>query len=42
MRLDVEQAAASYLRLPYRVDALDRLLTDMLMAAEMFAFADET
>jgi hypothetical protein len=27
--------------LPFRVDNLDRLLADMLMAAEMFAFADE-
>lgn len=41
MRLEVEEATASYLRLPYRVDALDRLLADMLIAAEMFAFADE-
>ena len=41
IRLDVEDAAAEYLALPYRVDGLDRLLTDMLMAAEMFAFADE-
>jgi hypothetical protein len=40
-RLDVEEAAAEYFALPYRVDGLDRLLTDMLMAAEMFAFADE-
>ena len=38
---DVEGAAAAYLGLPYRVNALDRLLTDMLMAAEMFSFADE-
>lgn len=41
IRLDVEGAAAAYLRLPYRVDALDRLLSDMLIAAEMFGFADE-
>lgn len=41
IRIDVEEAAAEYLALPYRVDGLDRLLTDMLMAAEMFAFADE-
>lgn len=41
IRLDVEEAAAGYLALPYRVDGLDRLLTDMLMVAEMFAFADE-
>jgi hypothetical protein len=41
IRLDVEEAAAVYLALPFRVDSLDRLLTDMLMAAEMFAFADE-
>jgi hypothetical protein len=41
IRIDAEEAAAEYLALPYRVDGLDRLLTDMLMAAEMFAFADE-
>lgn len=41
IRVDVEEAAAGYLALDYRVDSLDRLLTDMLMAAEMFAFADE-
>jgi hypothetical protein len=41
IRLDVEESAAVYLALPFRVDSLDRLLTDMLMAAEMFAFADE-
>lgn len=41
IRLDVEEAAAEYRALPYRVQGLDRLLTDMLMAAEMFAFADE-
>lgn len=41
IRIDVEEAAAEYLALPYRADGLDRLLTDMLMAAEMFAFADE-
>lgn len=41
IRIDVEEAAAEYLALPYRVDGLDRLLADMLMAAEMFAFADE-
>lgn len=40
-RLDVEAAAASYLALPFRVEMLDRLLADMLMASEMFAFADE-
>jgi hypothetical protein len=40
-RLDVEEAAAMYLALPYRVDTLDRLLTDLLMAAEMFGYADE-
>lgn len=41
IRLDVEEAAAGYLALPFRVDSLDRLLVDMLMASEMFAFADE-
>jgi hypothetical protein len=41
MRLDVEEAAAEYLALPFRVERLDRLLTDMLIAAELFAFADE-
>jgi hypothetical protein len=41
MRLDVEECVSQYLGLPFRVDALDRLLIDMLMAAEIFAFADE-
>lgn len=41
IRLDVEEAAAGYLALPYRAEGLDRLLTDMLISAEMFAFADE-
>ncbi|HEY0414470.1 MAG TPA: hypothetical protein VGD66_15150 [Allosphingosinicella sp.] len=41
IRLDVEEAASCYLALPFRVDGLDRLLADMLMAAELFAFADE-
>lgn len=34
-------AAASYLELPYRVPALDRILVDMLIASEMLGFADE-
>lgn len=38
---EVQDGAAAYLALPYRVDALDRLLIDMLIAAEMFAFFDE-
>lgn len=38
---DTQEAAATYLHLPYRVPALDRLLVDMLIASEMFAFADE-
>ncbi|MHA6719689.1 hypothetical protein ACX40Y_09575 [Sphingomonas sp. RS6] len=38
---DTQEAAATYLRLPYRVPALDRLLLDMLIASEMFGFADE-
>lgn len=37
----VQDAAAAYLDLPYRVPALDRILVDMLVASEMFAFADE-
>lgn len=41
LRLEVEEGAAGYLALPYRVDELDRLIADMLMASEMFAFADE-
>jgi hypothetical protein len=40
--LDVDAAAAAYLALPFRVASIDRLLTDMLMAAELFAFADES
>jgi hypothetical protein len=38
---ETQEAAASYLHLPYRVPALDRILVDMLVASEMFAFADE-
>ena len=38
---ETQEAAANYLHLPYRVPALDRILVDMLMASEMFAFADE-
>lgn len=38
---EIQAAAARYLALPYRVDELDRLLVDLLTAAEMFAFADE-
>lgn len=41
IRLDVEECVSTYLALPFRVDSLDRLLIDMLMAAEIFAFADE-
>lgn len=36
-----QQAAATYLSLPYRVPALDRILVDMLVASEMFAFVDD-
>jgi len=38
---ETQEAVATYLDLPYRVPALDRILVDMLMASEMFAFADE-
>lgn len=38
---ETQEAAATYLHLPYRVPALDRILVDMLVASEMFAFADE-
>ena len=38
---ETQEAAAAYLRLSYRVAALDRILLDMLVASEMFAFADE-
>jgi hypothetical protein len=41
IRHDVEQAAAAYLALSYRVHELDRLIIDMLIAAELLAFADE-
>jgi hypothetical protein len=41
MRVEVEGVAAAYLKLGYRVPLLDRLLTDMLMAAEVLTFADE-
>lgn len=39
--LNVQEAAASYLQMSYRVPAIDRLLADMLIASELFAFADE-
>lgn len=38
---ETQEAAAIYLKLPYRVPALDRILVDMLVASELFAFADE-
>lgn len=37
----VQDATAAYLDLPYRVETLDRILVDMLVASEMYAFADE-
>jgi hypothetical protein len=40
-KLELEGLAGAYLQLSYRVDALDRLLVDLLMATEIFAFADE-
>lgn len=38
---EVQSAAANYLALPYTVPALDRQLVDMLIAAELLAYADE-
>lgn len=40
-RMTVEEATADYLALPFRVEQWDRLLIDMLMASEIFSFADE-
>ena len=37
---DTQAAASGYLQLKFRVDRLDRLLVDMLIAAEMFTYAD--
>lgn len=38
---EVREVTASYLHMGYRVPKLDRLLVDMLIAAEMFAYVDE-
>lgn len=40
-RVEIESVAHDYINLPYRVPALDRLLVDVLVALELFAFADE-
>ncbi len=40
-RLEIEAAADEYLSLPYRVPELDRLLVDILVALELFAYGDE-
>jgi hypothetical protein len=37
----VEEAATDYLRLPYRAPALERLLVDVLVATELYAFGNE-
>lgn len=41
VKQSVESAIASYVRLPYRSDALDRLLLDLALAQEITAFAAE-
>ncbi len=40
-RISLEWIVQGYLDLPYRVPSLDRLLVDVMVALEMFAFADE-
>jgi hypothetical protein len=40
-RSSVESAAAEYLNLPYRSARLERLLVDVLVALELYAFSDE-
>lgn len=40
-RLDIEQTVGAYLKLSYRSEAIDRLLVDLLIAMEVYGFADE-
>ena len=40
-RESIEGYASDYLKLPYRAPMLERLLVDMLIALELYAFADE-
>ena len=40
-RTDIEEVVGEYLALPYRVELLDRTLTDLLIALEAFQFADQ-
>jgi hypothetical protein len=40
-RYEIESAAQAYLDLPYRVPEIDRLLVDVLVALELFAYGDE-
>jgi hypothetical protein len=37
----IEQAASNYLKLPYRAPALERILVDVLIALEMFAYGEQ-
>ena len=37
----VEQATAEYLDLPFRCQAMDRTLVDLLLVMELYAFGDE-
>ncbi len=38
--IEIENAAATYLELPYRVVAIDRILVDTLIASELAAYLD--
>ncbi len=40
-RSEVEICVGSYLRLPFRCEAMDRLLVDLLVATEMYGFGDK-
>lgn len=42
VRSDVELVVARYLRLPYRSAPIDRLLVDLLVATELYAYGNET
>lgn len=40
-RIEVESVIGQYLALPYRSEAIDRLLVDLLIAMELFSYANE-
>lgn len=42
IRQEIEAAVGEYLELPYRATQIDRLFADVLIAMELYAFAEET